>query len=125
MSMYSQIIASPKGHPTYRSFRLPSLLLSARGTLLCAFEARTAVGDLDEMDLCLTRSTDGGDTFTPYTVLANAKAFRARYGSEEKESTLNNPVLMQGADSTIHLLFSFDNGLSGLFHTASRDEGES
>ena len=116
-------IASPKGHPYYRSFRLPSLVLTPQGTLLCAFEARTATGDLNEMDLCLTRSTDGGKTWQPYVVLAHAADFRAHYGSRERESTLNNPVLIVGKDGAVHLLFSFDNGLSGLFHTVSRDAG--
>lgn len=122
-SPLSAIIASPD-KKKYRSFRLPSLVLTKSGTLLCAFEARTAAGDLNEMDLCLTRSTDGGKTWSPFTVLASASEFHKKY-NKDGENTLNNPVFIIGNDGAVHLIFSYNNGLSGLFHTVSLDDGES
>jgi len=48
----------------YARYRIPALVVTARGTVLAFCEARRFTGrDADEIDLLLRRSTDGGETF--------------------------------------------------------------
>jgi sialidase-1 len=60
-------ISGADGYPT---FRIPSLVVTAKGTLLAFCEARkTGRGDDGDIDLVLRRSTDGGKTWHPMQIV--------------------------------------------------------
>ncbi|GAU65991.1 hypothetical protein SSP35_02_03600 [Streptomyces sp. NBRC 110611] len=58
----------------YFCFRVPAVVLSARGTLLAFAEGRRHdCGDAGDIDLVLKRSTDGGRTWGPLQVVSRGK----------------------------------------------------
>ena len=58
------------GTEGYHTFRIPSLLTAADGTLLAFAEGRrNGRGDAGEINLVLRRSTDGGTTWGPLTIV--------------------------------------------------------
>ena len=53
------------GADSYHTYRIPSLILTKKGTLLAFCEGRKGgAGDTGEIDLLLKRSTDGGKTWS-------------------------------------------------------------
>ena len=60
------------GKEGYACYRCPTLVVSAKGTVLAFCEGRVnSHKDEDDMDVVLKRSTDGGRTWGPLQVLAN------------------------------------------------------
>ena len=51
------------GEGTYKGYRIPSIIVSAKGTLLAFTERRNDGGDSGDIDLVLKRSTDNGKTW--------------------------------------------------------------
>ena len=61
------------GHDGYASYRIPSLAVTNSGSLLATCEARRhGPSDSGDIDLVLRRSTDGGVTWGPMRVIADA-----------------------------------------------------
>ena len=118
--MRKNIVFHPDGE-TYKHFRLPGMVVTAKGTLLIAWEARVVGSDLGEIDLYIGRSTDGGIHFDSFC-LAKGGSFSKEYGGLDYK-TLNNPVMMIDTKGYIHLLFSYNAGYNGLFHCRSDDDG--
>ena len=59
------------GEGGYVRYRIPALLVTARGTILAFCEARRFTGkDTDQIDILVRRSHDGGTTFSAPTVVA-------------------------------------------------------
>ncbi len=59
-----QVTVWKSGDDGYHTYRIPSVLVSAKGTVLAFCEGRVAGGgDSGEINLLLKRSTDGGKTF--------------------------------------------------------------
>ena len=53
------------GSDGYHTFRIPALLVTAKGSVLALGEGRkTGAGDHGDVDLVLKRSTDGGRTWS-------------------------------------------------------------
>ena len=53
------------GEDGYFNYRIPSLVVTSRGTVLALCEARKKTGhDWDDVDLALRRSTDHGRTWS-------------------------------------------------------------
>ena len=114
----------------YDQYRLPSIVVSKKGTVIVYGEARyldrtnDSLGgdtnpDLCEMDLFIRRSTDGGKTFGERIWIAKgADYFRKGYGE-----TINNPVMFVGNDGKLHLLFGCNVGQGGLWYCRSDDDG--
>ena len=119
----ASIIANPNQNAKYVSYRLPGLIVTQKGTLISYWEARTTTDDMDQMDLHISRSTDGGTTWSEPNCLADGETYCAQYNGVQGEQTINNPVMIVGNDEKLHLLFSFDNGYSGLFYSVSDDDG--
>ncbi len=67
----------------YRTFRIPALITSAKGTLLAFAEARDVNSKMDSgnIDMVLKRSTDGGKTWGPLQVVVDFA-----------EDTIGNPT---------------------------------
>lgn len=59
------------------TYRIPALTTSAQGTLLCVYDMRRRMGrDLQEdIDIGLSRSTDGGRTWEPVSVIMDMGEF--------------------------------------------------
>lgn len=114
----------------YDQYRLPSIVVTQKGTVIVYGEARYLDrtndslggddnGDLCEMDLFIRRSTDGGKTFGDRIWIAKgADYLRKGYGE-----TINNPVMFVGNDGKLHLLFCCNVGQGGLWYCRSDDDG--
>jgi sialidase-1 len=60
------------GQDGYHTYRIPSVILTAKGTLLAFAEARRAGrGDAGDIDLVIKRSTDGGATWSAQQVIGD------------------------------------------------------
>lgn len=103
------------GQDGYRSYRIPALLRSSKGTLLALCEGRKTSGtDHGDIDIVLRRSSDGGVTWSPLAVVQEEGG--------EARITIGNPVpVLDESNGHIHLLFCRNN--AQVFHTVSTDEG--
>ena len=104
------------GGEVYEKHRIPGMLRTSAGTLIVYNEARRTAEDWAMMDILCQRSTDGGETFSPFASLANGT---------EAHPTVNNPVMMQGKDGVIHFLYCEDYSTKGgrVLHRTSSDDG--
>lgn len=109
---------SPCGSYKYEKYRIPGMIAAKSGVILAYFEARMSGSDWADMDIILLRSEDGGETFSEPFVLAE--------GSETCR-TVNNPVMIQGADGVIHFLYCVEYGVTSIggdaLYRQSRDDG--
>ena len=89
------------GGDGYHTCRIPSLLVTARGTLLAFAEGRKrGGGDAGDIDLLLKRSTDQGRTWQPVQTLWDDAA-----------NTCGNPCAVLDRDTgTIWLLLTWNRG---------------
>jgi sialidase-1 len=89
------------GRDGYHTFRIPALVVSARGTLLAFAEGRKKHGgDAGDIDLVLKRSTDGGRTWGPAAVVWDDAA-----------NTCGNPCpVVDPQTGTIWLLLTWNRG---------------
>lgn len=114
------------------SYRIPGLVVTARGTVLVYCEARKFSGlDWGEIEVHLRRSTDGGRTFDaprqvahPGPRLPRNPVIRqqdAKKVGGPAEQTVNNPVAIAARDGTVHLLYCVE--YMRCFHRRSTDDG--
>src|SRR5204863_3668194 len=85
------------GKEGYHTFRIPSLIVTKKGTLLAFCEGRkTSASDTGAIDLLLRRSLDGGKTWQKTQVVW-----------EDRGNTCGNPCPLVDRDSgTIWLLMT-------------------
>jgi sialidase-1 len=104
------------GTQGYHTFRIPSLIVSPRGTLLAFCEGRkTSRADDGDIDLVLSRSTDGGQSWGPLAIVHEEGG--------TKPITIGNPCpVVDQAAGTIWLPFCRDN--DDVFVTSSADDGQ-
>lgn len=58
------------GDNGYKCFRIPAIIKTSKGSLLAFAEARkNHCGDADDIDLVMRRSEDGGQTWSPMTIV--------------------------------------------------------
>ena len=100
------------GDAGYTRYRIPALLVSAKGTILAFSEARKGKGsDSDEIDLALRRSLDHGKTWERMRIIA-----------DDGTRTMNQPTPVLDRDTgTIWLPFCKDN--RQVFVMKSTDDG--
>lgn len=105
------------GQDGYHTYRIPSLLVTARGSVLAFCEGRkTGSGDHGDLDLVMKRSTDNGRTWTPHIVVHEEGG--------EAPITIGNPCpVVDVSTGTIWLPFTRDN--KAVFITSSTDDGMS
>ena len=118
------------GQGGYALYRIPGLVVTRAGTLLCYCEARRHVGsDWDDIDLLLRRSRDRGRTFSAPQPLPrvtvelerNPVALERKQGQPEWR-TYNNPTAIATRDGKVHLLFCVE--YMRVFYTRSDDDGQ-
>ena len=105
------------GQEGYHTFRIPSLLVTPRGTLLAACEGRkTGRGDHGDLDLVLKRSGDLGETWSDLTMIYEE-------GGDAKV-TIGNPCpVVDQETGRIWMPFCRDN--EDVLITYSDDDGRS
>jgi sialidase-1 len=85
----AQVDVFVAGRDGYHTFRIPSLLVTAKGALLAFCEGRkTGRGDSGDIDLVARRSADGGATWGPLRVI-----------SDDGENTVGNPCPVVDRDT--------------------------
>lgn len=117
------------GQGGYAFYRIPGIVVTARGTVLAYCEARRdSQSDWSTMDILLRRSTDGGRTWdaprrigeVPNPGAENPLAVAAKAGLPAGP-TYNNPVAIAARDGTVHFLFCLE--YMRCFHMRSTDDG--
>ena len=115
------------------SYRIPGIVVTAKGTVLAYCEARKFTGfDWGEIEVHLRRSTDGGRTFDAARQIAHLGPRLPRnpviYEHESAKSvggpteqTTNNPVMIAARDGTVHFLYCVE--YMRCFHRRSTDDG--
>jgi sialidase-1 len=89
------------GTEGYHTFRIPAVVAAKDGTLLAFAEGRRGSrSDSGDIDLVMRRSTDGGETWGPLSVVWDDQA-----------NTCGNPCpLLDRSTGTIHLLMTHNLG---------------
>jgi sialidase-1 len=115
------------------SYRIPCLVVTAKGTVLTFCEARKYSGlDWGEIEIHQRRSTDGGRTFSPSRQVAhlgprlprnpaNADQPPGKVIGESGQQTVNNPVAIADRDGTVHLIYCVE--YMRTFYVRSADDG--
>lgn len=88
------------GEGGYAHYRIPAMVMTAKGTLLAFAEGRrNGLSDTGDIDLVLRRSTDGGRNWTPTAVVW-----------DDGENVCGNPTPVVLPDGKILLLSTWNRG---------------
>ena len=89
------------GEDGYHTYRIPSVIVTAKGALLAFCEGRkTGGGDSGDVDLLVKRSTDGGKTFSKQQIVW-----------DDRQNTCGNPCpVVDRTTGTIWLLLTHNLG---------------
>jgi hypothetical protein len=119
------------GKGGYALYRIPGIVVTARGTLLAYCEARKNLsGDWGHIDILLRRSTDGGKTWDgPRKINAdhrkvprNPAAVAQKLG-KPGEVTVNNPVaIVDRKTKAVHFLYCVE--YMRCYYLRSDDDGK-
>jgi len=122
-----------EGKDGFASYRIPGIVVTAKGSVLAYCEARKYSGaDEGEIEIHLRRSTDGGKTWSPAKQIAhlgprlqllslNRPVKRKPPQGQPETQTVNNPVAIAGRDGTIHFLYCVEYQRG--FYMRSEDDG--
>ncbi|KAF0179047.1 MAG: glycosyl hydrolase family protein [Limisphaerales bacterium] len=115
-ALFEQSVLWTAGQDGYHTYRIPALLVTAKGSVLAFCEGRkTGSGDHGDVDLIAKRSTDGGRTWSPHRIVHEE-------GGDAK-ITIGNPCpVVDARTGTIWLPFNRDN--KAVFITSSKDDGQ-
>ena len=94
----------------YERVRIPGIAAFDNGDMLCCCECRQKGGDWAVIDIGVSRSVDGGKTWSPTRVLVSGNG----------KNTMNNPCLI-ARGNTLH--FFYCENYRRLFHMKSTDAG--
>lgn len=94
----------------YSDFRIPGIVATSEGSLLRYCECRRSQGDWADIDLKVSRSTDGGKSWETVLLI------------ESGGSTLNNPVMIADGD---RLVFLYCKNYREIRKRVSLDDGKS
>ncbi|HEY2411643.1 MAG TPA: sialidase family protein [Pirellulaceae bacterium] len=113
----------------YALYRIPGIIVTAKGTVLAYCEARLNSGsDWGTIDIMLRRSTDGGKTWQPRAKIANVPgpkeknpAALVKKVGKTQDVTYNNAVAFADRDGSVHMLFCLE--YMRCFYIRSDDDG--
>lgn len=117
------------GTDGYALYRIPGIVVTAKGTVLAYCEARrTGKSDWDTIDIYVRRSTDGGKTWgtrqkmadVPGPKTKNPVALAQKLANPD-DVTYNNPVAIADRDGKVHFLFCLE--YARCFYVHSTDDG--
>ena len=117
------------GEHGYALYRIPGIVVTAKGTILAYAEARKSEkGDWNTIDVVMRRSTDGGNTWSAMTKIADVPGPKtknpvalAQNLANTDDVTYNNPVAIPDRDGTVHFVFCLE--YMRAFYTRSKDDG--
>jgi len=103
------------GADGYHTYRIPALLVTAKGSVLAFCEGRkNGPRDHGDIDLLVKRSTDNGKTWSEHSIVHEEGG--------TAEITIGNPCpVVDTATGTIWLPFTRDN--KAVYVTSSKDDG--
>lgn len=104
------------GKGPYKEYRIPGIVATEKGTLLCCYEGRMeALNDWAKIDIVILRSTDQGNTFLKIVLTSEKK--------ETKGTTVtwNNPVLIADHE-LVHLIYH--KNYETAYYRVSKDDGK-
>jgi sialidase-1 len=117
------------GKGGYEMYRIPGIVVTAKGTLLAYCEARQSdKGDWGGSVILIRRGTDAGKTWSPPVVMPqvdgpivrNPAAVEQKLG-KDGEVPYHNPVAIPDRDGAVHFLFCIE--YNRCFYTRSADDG--
>jgi len=116
------------GKGDYALYRIPGIVVTAKGTALAYCEARLTASDWSTIDIMVRRSTDGGKTWQPRAKIAdvpgpkekNPAAVTKKVG-KTTDVTYNNPVAFADRDGAVHMLYCLE--YMRCFYIRSDDDG--
>lgn len=114
--------------PAFKTYHIPGIVVTAKGTVLAWCEARRDGSDWDDIKILLRRSTDDGKTWSaPASIVdvpgpkqKNPFALKLKH-TDPTTVTYNNPVLIADRDGTVHMLFCLE--YERCFYQRSTDDG--
>jgi sialidase-1 len=117
------------GQGGYRNYRIPGLVVTAKGTVLAYAEARRgSQTDWGVIDIMLRRSTDRGKTWSEPKIIANVEGPKpknpvalAQNLAQPDEVTYNNPVAIVDRGGPVHFVFCLE--YMHAFYMRSDDDG--
>lgn len=118
------------GDDGYTLYRIPGIVVTAKGTVLAYCEARKSDrGDWGPIDIVMRRSTDGGKFWAPMKSIANVEgpktknpvAISQKLVSGDKDVTYNNAVAIADSNGAVHMLFCLE--YMRCFYQRSDDDG--
>ncbi len=99
------------GTGNYNLYRIPGIVVTAKGTVLSYFEERLGTNDWSARNIGIKRSIDMGDTWSECSHIIE----------ENTDETINNPVMIACKNGIVHLFWQI-NYRRG-FHQTSYDDG--
>ena len=109
----------------YGLFRIPGVVVTAKGTVLAYCEARRSGSDWAEMDVLMRRGTDGGRSWEAARNICRVEGPKpknpVRLNANTNEVTYNNPIAIADRDGTVHFLFCLE--YMRCFYQRSGDDG--
>jgi len=122
-----------EGQAGFVSYRIPGIIVTAKGTVLAYCEARKFTSaDRGELEVHLRRSTDGGRTWSPQTQIAHhgPRLPRNPHMPDDKkkkdmggpeQQTVNNPMLIADRNGAVHFVYCVE--YMRAFYARSDDDG--
>jgi sialidase-1 len=132
-SAVSKIDLFWQGKGDVHTYRIPGIVVTAKGTVLAYCEARKlSAADRGEIEIHLRRSTDGGKSWSEPVQIAHIgeRLPRNPYMPDVKldkdlggpeEQTVNNPMAIADRDGTVHFVYCVE--YRHAFYMRSDDDG--
>lgn len=112
MNTFRAIAIETSGQDGFECYRIPGIVVTAKGTILTYYETRLSGSDWSTRGVGMKRSVDGGETFSTRQMVAY-----------DAELAINNPVMITSKDGKVHFLWQKD--YRQLFYQVSEDDGVS
>lgn len=111
MSNFKKVCIESYNEGGFKSYRIPGMVVSSKGTIIVYYETRLAAyDDWSAVGVGMKRSTDGGNTFCERQMIATSE-----------DLPVNNPLMIASRDGRIHFLWQKD--YRQLFYQVSTDDG--